>query len=53
MEPEGDATVTSPEVLEVSTPHTIEEEEQPFPPHGFPYAGGIPASFPPNYVSLA
>jgi len=53
MELEGDAPVTSPEESEVSTPHTVEEEEYPFPPEGFPYTGSIPASVPPNYVSLA
>ena len=53
MELEGNAPVTSPEESKVSTPHTVEEEEYPFPPEGFPYTGSIPASVPPNYVSLA
>jgi len=56
MEPESDAPVTSLDKSKVSTPHTIEEEEHPFPPEGFPYTGSIPISvyqeFPPNYVSL-
>ena len=53
IEPEGDAPVISLKESEVSTPHTVEEEELHFPPEGFPYSGGIRASFPPNYVSLA
>jgi len=53
MEPKGDAPVTSSEESKVSTPHTFEEEEHPFPPKGFPYTGGIPSSVPPNYVSLS
>jgi len=57
MEPEGDALVTSLDESEVSTPHTIEEEEHTFPLEGFPYIGSIPISvyqeFFPNYVSLA
>lgn len=57
MEPEGNAPVTSPDESKVSTPHTVEEEEHPFPLECFPYIESIPISvyqeFPPNYVSLA
>jgi len=53
MEPKGNAPITSPDESEVSTPHTVEGEEFPFHPKGFPYSVGILASFPPNYVSLA
>jgi len=57
MEPKGDDLVTSPDDSEFSTPHAIEEEENPFPSEGFPYTGGIPVSvhreMQPNYVSLA
>jgi len=57
MESEGEILVSSSGHSEVSTPHTIEEEEYPFPPEGFPYTRSIPISvyrdFPPNYVTLA
>jgi len=57
MEPEGDDLVTSPNESEVSTPHTVDEEEHPFPPEGFCYTGSIPISvyweLLLNYVSLA
>lgn len=56
MEPEGKALVTSPAQCEVSTPHTVEEEEHQFPIERFPYTGNIPISvyrdFPTNYVTL-
>lgn len=53
VEPKGNAPVTSPDEYEVSTPHTIEGEDFPFPHKGFPYSRGIPTIFSPNYVSLA
>ena len=53
MEPESDAPITPLEDSKVSTPHTVEEEENPFPLEAFPYTGGILASLPPNYVPLA
>lgn len=50
MEPEGDASVTSLDESEVSTPHTVEGEELllQFPLEGFPYSEGIPTSLPPG-----
>lgn len=53
MELKFDALVTSLEESEFSTPHTVEEKALHFPPEGFPNSGGIHASLPPNYVSLA
>lgn len=52
--PKGDALVTSLDEFKFSTPHSIEGEELQlqFPPKGFPFSNGIPASLPPNYVSL-
>jgi len=32
MEPIGDAPITSPDESEISTPHTVEKEQHPFPP---------------------
>jgi len=54
MELEGDDPVTSPDEFKFSTPHIVEGEELQlqFPLEGFPYSEGIPASFPPDYVSL-
>lgn len=54
MEPKGNAPITSPDESGVSTTHTVEKEELKlqFPPKGSPFSEGIPASFPPNYVSL-
>lgn len=57
IEPKGEFLVSSLGHSNVSTPHTIEEEEYQFPPISFPYTGIIPISFyrdlPPNYVNLA
>jgi len=57
MEPEGEFPVFSLGHSEVSTSHTIKEEEYQFPPEGFPYTGSIPISvyqdLPPNYMTLA
>lgn len=53
MEPEGDDPITYLEESEVSTPDTVEEEDFHFRPEVFPYSGGIVASLPPNYVTLA
>jgi len=57
MEPVSKIPVSSLGVLKVSTPQTIKEEEDQFPPEEFPYAGSISISvyqdLPSNYVNLA